>query len=68
VVIDRTAAAAWAARRRADRLEHLAETTPERLGCRDPAPEQNQLRERAGHADQRATVAERVAAHRRGQS
>jgi hypothetical protein len=47
-------------RRRADRLEQLAETTPERVApsCRDPSAEQNALREHAARADQRARTAE----------
>jgi hypothetical protein len=51
-------------RRRAERLEHLAEHVAERETCRDVAGERNMLREQAGHADQRATVAERTAAGR----
>jgi hypothetical protein len=51
---------AAAARHRADRLEHAAETIADRVApsCRDVAPEQNRLRQAAGRADQRATVAE----------
>jgi hypothetical protein len=47
-------------RRRADRLEQLAETTPDRVepSCRDWSGEQNTLRERAAVAGQRANVAE----------
>jgi hypothetical protein len=65
MVIDRLQVGAWAARRRADRLADQAEGTPERIGpCRDPAPERDRLRERAGIADQRAATAERAALRR----
>jgi hypothetical protein len=49
-----------AARRRADRLADAAETLRDREPCRDVSGEQNRLREAAGRADQRATVAERA--------
>jgi hypothetical protein len=45
---------ATALRRRAARLEHLAEAIVDRAPYRDVRAEQNRLRERAGHADQRA--------------
>jgi hypothetical protein len=51
-------AQAWALRRRADRLCWLAETIADREPCRDVRAEVDRLREKAGHAEQRATVAE----------
>jgi hypothetical protein len=52
-------------RRRADRLCWLAETIADREPCRDVRAEVDRLRERAGHADQRATIAEATAARLR---
>jgi hypothetical protein len=51
---------AGALRRRADRLAYAAETARDREPCRDVRAEINRLRERAGHADQQATVAEGI--------
>jgi hypothetical protein len=53
--------AAVAARRRADRLAHAAETLRDREPCRDISAERDRLRRVAAHADQRATVAEALA-------
>jgi hypothetical protein len=47
----------WALRRRADQLSFLAETIADREPCRDVRAEVDRLREKAGHAEQRATVA-----------
>jgi hypothetical protein len=55
-----------AERQRADRLSSAAETLAEREPCRDVAGERNRLREAAGRADQRATVAEAMARGGRG--
>jgi hypothetical protein len=55
---------AAAARHRADRLAHAAEMLPDREPCRDIAGEQNRLREAAGHAGQRAQVAETMTRRR----
>jgi hypothetical protein len=49
---------AAAIRRRAGWLAYTAEALPDREPYRDIAPEQNLLREAAGHADQRAAAAE----------
>jgi hypothetical protein len=57
---------AWAERRRANRLSYAAETIGERELCRDIAGERNRLREAAGHAEQRASVAEAVVSGERG--
>jgi hypothetical protein len=53
-------AQAWALRRRADRLCWLAETIATAEPCRDMRAEVDRLRERAGHAEQRAEIAEGV--------
>jgi hypothetical protein len=53
---------AWARRRRTDRLSWLAETLADREPCRDARADVDRLREAAGHAEQRATVAEGTAA------
>jgi hypothetical protein len=52
---------AAAERRRADALSYAAETIGERAPCRDTAGERNRLREAAGRAEQRASVAEAMA-------
>jgi hypothetical protein len=51
-----------ALRWQADRLEQLAESTPDRVApsSRDASREQNVLREHAARADQRARTAELV--------
>jgi hypothetical protein len=56
---------AAAARQRADKLSYDAETIGDREPCRDVAGDRNRLREAAGRADQRATVAEVAARYGR---
>jgi hypothetical protein len=51
---------AWALRRRADRLSWLAEPVADRELRRDTRADVDRLREAAGHAEQRATVAEGI--------
>jgi hypothetical protein len=55
---------AAAARRRADRLGHLAEAVSDRELCRDVRALQHRLREQAGRADQRARLLEAAAGWR----
>jgi hypothetical protein len=57
---------AAAARRRADRLGHLAEAISDREPCRDVRTLQHRLREAAGRADQRARLLEAAAGWRPG--
>jgi hypothetical protein len=63
----RVATRATAARRRADRLGHVAEAIGDRESCRDVrAALQHRLREQAGRTDQRARLLEAAVGWRPG--